>query len=384
METLITRYGSAPESRVRERALRALIDALDDQSQDVRRTAANTFFMLGPKAKPVVNDLDRALDGPDKPLRVVLAHALLKIDPDATRGRVIAVMSSMCADQSVAMRFGHYRLLRVLVAAQGEDRTAALLVPLLKHPDRATRMQAVHDLVAHCPGAAALRPALLEALSSEDGSIRAEAALFFLSREPGMASRALDTLAEQIADPLEGSYIYWDLVKKTRNASPTSMTPLAARLLDRLERKSTAGPRETIIPALGEIGPQAIAAVPVLLKSATAKDPELASRSAAALVKIDPRTAATMLPSLLDWITASHDPTVRHRAMKSLGDLGRGAASAMPALLTIADEQDLAISAAAFEAISKIDPEMGRTLKQSIARGELLEQDRAASAARID
>ena len=66
--------------------------------------------------------------------------------------------------------------------------------------------------------------------------------------------------------------------------------------------------------------------------------------------------------------------------MAALGDLGSAAASAIPVLLEIADEDELAISTGAIEAVSRIDPVTGRTLKQSIARGEIGENDRAASA----
>ena len=52
--------------------------------------------------------------------------------------------------------------------------------------------------------------------------------------------------------------------------------------------------------------------------------------------------------------------------MAALWDLGPGAASAMSALLQVVDEEDLAISTGAIEAVSRIDPATGRTLKQRI------------------
>ena len=124
---------------------------------------------------------------------------------------------------------------------------------------------------------------MIEALTSDDGGLRGEAALFFLKREPAMGAGAMDTLADQMVDPLEGSYLWWDLVKQAREASPGSMTALAARLLERLARASKPETRSNAISALGEVGPVAAKAVPVLLESASSKDLELASGSIAAL-----------------------------------------------------------------------------------------------------
>jgi hypothetical protein len=64
-----------------------------------------------------------------------------------------------------------------------------------------------------------------------------------------------------------------------------------------------------------------------------------------------------------------HDFAIRLRAQASLRDLGPAAATAIPQLLKLADEKDLAISAGAIEAISKIDPATGQALKRDIARG---------------
>jgi hypothetical protein len=47
----------------------------------------------------------------------------------------------------------------------------------------------------------------------------------------------------------------------------------------------------------------------------------------------------------------------------------------MPTLLKLADEKDLAISAGALEAITRIEPSTGYALKQAIARGEKVTDD---------
>jgi hypothetical protein len=85
-------------------------------------------------------------------------------------------------------------------------------------------------VLVSAPSAKALRPTLIDAMASDDGFLRDEAALFFLKHEPGMAPRTIETLAEQIVDPLDGSDLLWGLIRKMREASPGSITPLVSAL----------------------------------------------------------------------------------------------------------------------------------------------------------
>ena len=122
----------------------------------------------------------------------------------------------------------------------------------------------------------------------------------------------------------------------------------------------------------------------MLLELSNASDRGVALPAVESLVKIDPRAALTRLSALVEWMGTGHDSRVRLRAMAALRDLGPGAASAMSALLQVVDEEDLAISTGAIEAVSRIDPATGRTLKQRIGRGEVASGDRAADIVRDD
>ena len=263
-------------------------------------------------------------------------------------------------------------------------RTRRRVIPLLKNSDRETRSWAFFALTFQCGSAKALSPAVHEALTSDYGDMRAGAALFLLRSEPGMASRCIDTLAEQIADPSEGSSSSFRFVSSAREISPISMTTLAARLLERLARATKVSIRANVINALGAIGPDAAAAVPALLEASNSSDLNIATLAALSLVRVDRSAALARLPSLLNWVTPGHDSAIRWRAISSLRALGPAAATAIPALLKLADEDDMAISTGAIEAISSIDPEKGRSLKQAIARGDLGEHEHAARAVQLD
>jgi HEAT repeat protein len=155
----------------------------------------------------------------------------------------------------------------------------------------------------------------------------------------------------------------------------TSLSRLARALVDKLARANKAIVKVNAIRALGEIGPDAMPAVPALLDASKSSELEIALPAVEALVKIDPPSAVTRLHSLLAWMTTGHNSTTRLTAIASLRDLGPTAAIAIPALLHAADEEDLAISAAAIEAISSIDPATGSALKQAIEKGALRSRD---------
>jgi HEAT repeat protein len=367
LETIVTRYTSPTGSSLRERALRSLGAALDDDSHQVRWAAVESLWNLGGSARSAVGALERTLDGPDKSLKPFAADAMLRIEPSTTRPHVVAAMGSLLADKSI--RFEHSRLVRVLTAAQGEDATAAMLAPLLHHPDLETRIQAMNDLLLHCSGAKALRPMLIEALASDDGFLRDEAALYFLKHEPEMASKALDTLAGQIIDPRDGGHIPESLIQDLRRTSPKSLAVFARELVERMSRSPNSTSRVSAITALGEIGPDATMAIPTLLDASKSGDINLATSAVEALVKIDPKSAATRIPLLLDWVAAGHERTTRLTAMAALRDLGPAATDALPTLLELANEPDLPIAAGAIEAICRIDPARGTALKQNIENG---------------
>ncbi len=378
LEKFISRYGSRVAPSATDQAILGLCDLLDDESAPVRRAVLTSFFTIGPRAKAVVRELDKSLNDTDKSLRVAAAEAMLGIDPQATSDHLSIALAALISDQSLRME--HWRLVAALVRAQGADRTAVLLIKALKHWDFQTRMQALSDLLVHCPSAKGTRAAMIEILNGRDPMMCEQAAFYFLKSEPGMAARAIDALAKQIMSPQEGNYLAWDLVKRTKDASPGSLEPLASILLERLSRAPEPAVREFIITALGEIGPDAAEAAAVLLELSNEKDLDTAMRAVEVLAKIDPKSAATKLPALVEWMRPGHDSKVRLRAIAALRDMGSAATSALPALLGIADEEDLAISAGAIEAICRIDPVTGRTLKQSVERGEIGSDDRAASA----
>jgi len=120
--------------------------------------------------------------------------------------------------------------------------------------------------------------------------------------------------------------------------------------------------------ALGEIGPAAKDAVPALIAALGDERGWLKWAAARALVYIDPAAAAKhSLPRLCEALASRHDD-VRGRAAVALGDLGRSAVPAVPALIrALRDKQATAyydepwiVRRHVAVALGKIGPEAGQ------------------------
>ena len=204
--------------------------------------------------------------------------------------------------------------------------------------------------------------------------MRLEAAVFFLAHEPDMTEQGIVALLERLGNPTEGAHFGWTLVARLRLVSWSSVKPLTPKLVELIGRSSKPETQAFAIAALGEIRREALAGVPVLIELSNEQDLEIATRAVEALAKIDPRVAATKIPSLLEWTASHHDLAVRLRAIGALCELGNAASAAMPALLKLADDEDRSISARAIEAVSKIEPATGKAMS-SENRGNRPESD---------
>jgi HEAT repeat protein len=356
-----------PSAPARSRGVEALGAALRDVAEPVRSAAVWALWSLGPAARPAAGELERALDGPDRSLRIIAGMALQRIDPAGTRARVLQALEALVSDPNIRMQ--RFRLFQALREVEGPEDTAARFIALLKDPDAKKRGTAIWDLTNFCSDAAALKPALIDALASPDGTVRCEAALFLAKHEPRVAARATDVVVSHILDPIDGSYIGPELVRRIREAGPSTGARVAQALVDRLPAATKATNRVNVFQALGETGPEGKTAVATLLEASKVQDRQERVEAVNALVKIDPAAAATRIPVLVEWMARTENTASRLGAIGCLRDLGPAAAGAVPALLEAADEDHLEISTAAIEALSRIDPPRAAAIKQSIEQG---------------
>jgi HEAT repeat protein len=174
----------------------------------------------------------------------------------------------------------------------------------------------------------------------------------------------------------------WDLIKRLKGdpftrmmgsqmGSSEALAPVTRAMIDALKRTDKPGRRDNALLTLGEIGPEAVSAVPDLREVAKSHDRKCALAAVQALVKIDSKSAHTEIPVLVDWTMSRDKRAIRLGAMAALRDIGPPAAAAVPALLAAADEEDLSISAAAIEALARTEPATAAALKRAIETGAL-------------
>ncbi len=349
-------------------AVEALRVAIWDRDKDFRGAAVSALGAFGLSAKGAVADLDRALFETEPTFRVHAADAMLRIDPVGTRPRVIPALRGLLANPSAL--YEEDRAVRLLKKEIGEEGVATVLIGLLDHKDPGVRQGALLYLDSSCPGAKGTKPAFVAALNNADWMIRCDAALLVLKHEPTMSGPALDTLMDQLVNFHDGGYFPEDIISKLRETAPDLVARVVPRMIEALGRAESPDGRYNAIHTLSVIGPsEAKAAIPALHQAALTGDQFIGPRAAEALAKIDPPSAVTLIPSLLDWIRPAEDVAVRMTAMATLGEIGPEAKVAVPALLEAADEEEIRISSAAIAALSKIDPPRAAALKRSIRDG---------------
>lgn len=361
---LATRAGA----EATDRAVGALREAIRDEAKDVRGAAIYALEALGKSAKSAIPDLDRALVEAEPTFRVFAAEALLKIDPVGTRPRVIPALQALLANPSALWE--EDRMVRLLKTELGEEGVAAALIPLLQHEAGAVRQGALAYLDSNCSGAKGTKPAFVAALTNADWMVRGNAALLVLKHEPTLAGLALDTLVDQLVNWHDGGWGPEDIIKDLREGFPESLGPVAILLVAALDRAATPDQRRNAIYALALVGtPGAETAIPALRRAALSDDRTVQLRAVEALARIDPPSAAAFLPVLFAWCRPGEDVAIRLSAMTTLGKIGPAANSAVPVLLRFADEDDIRVSTAAIEALTRIDFARAAELKRSIRAG---------------
>jgi HEAT repeat protein len=108
------------------------------------------------------------------------------------------------------------------------------------------------------------------------------------------------------------------------------------------------------IKALGEIGPAARPALPVLAPMVNNRDNRTHIMAVHAFWRIGPKgpaEASLVVPKLLDRLTASNDSRERAWIAEILSEMGPSAGDAIPALSTAADDPDTRVASAARKAL---------------------------------
>jgi HEAT repeat protein len=240
--------------------------------------------------------------------RIAAARGLLELKAPEMVSKALDAAAANLDEQKVD------RLLDAFAALGG--RVVPRATELLKDPKR--RERAMKVLAKIGPEAAPAVPELAALLKDKDPKVRTEA-LFALAAIGPKASAAIAPATEALADT----------------------------------------DRDVMLTAgyfLGKLGPEAKGSAPALRKLLDSNDDLVQLTGVWALLQVDPANAEHVKMAVPELTDALKSPLafIRADAAMTLGDLGKAAASALPALEAAQQDVNPAVRAAAAEAVKKI------------------------------
>jgi HEAT repeat protein len=341
-----------------EPALSVLVDALQSDNEMVVVHAAGALGAIGAAAESAIPDLQKLLAHDRPAIRTHAASALGDLGPTAE-------------------------------GAVGD------LASALDDADDGVRREAAEALGKIGPGAKPAIPALMRALNDDSGAVTVHAA-WALSR---IGPDAVPELLTALKDDEKLRHLIVVILGDLKEAAAPAAETLA-EFLARPDLDEDFG-REIMV-ALARIGPQAKAAVPVLMKILEDQENPLRAGAAYALAKLGARQAqrlliqalpreddpemrvvapialvllspdsdvlvALALPRLI-MLLADDSNLVRHEAATTLARIGPRAADAAPVLIAGVADPDPALREAYLSALGEIGPD-GADAMPAITKG---------------
>jgi HEAT repeat protein len=379
-EVVLAEIGPEAAAAVEPLATIAGDGAIEDQVQSILALAA-----IGPPATAATPQIVAALESPDAALRYVAAYALGKLR--AQNGDAALVQATGSDDQFLASLATWARAmihpddaaLRALAIDRLDDeltdespqlRQAAIegLSGLAERLDEAGRRELAAKLVGslsdpvpsvgRAAGGALIRLGgdAVEALS---GALAVPAtrnlAMELLAELDAAALPALEAMITGLSDEDPGH-------RSSAAMAIAAIGPVAKAAVPALEKllgdeAAPAEARLTAAYALGSIGPEAVAVEPLLRKLADSADDMMATVCVWAALKIKPDDASLFdaaIPKLRHALQREQE-LARLEAAVALGEIGPRAATALPLLEMLAEEDpSRTVRAAAAEAVRLI------------------------------
>jgi HEAT repeat protein len=346
----VTMHAAWALSRMGPAAAEPLIAALNDRN--LQHLAVVILGDTGAAAKSAAGPLARLLAEPElDPVfgrEVILT--LAKIGPDA--GEAVPALLAILKDETNPLRPAAAWAL----AKMGARQALPLLIQALPKDDN-PEMQIVTPvaLLLLNPDSEAFTrlavPRLVGLLTHDSSVVRREAAATLAGIGP-KAAPAVGQLAVGLADPdpvLRAEYL--SALGAIGPPAAEALSVILAALADQ-----DLHVRYSATYAIGKIGSAAKDAIPVLERNLQGRDEFLKLISAWALVHVEPRRPglATVCAGPLARALKLPDARVRREAALALGMLGPAAASAVPDLKEVANDQDESVRDAVAEALKKI------------------------------
>jgi HEAT repeat protein len=357
-------------------AVPGLIKALDDDRPEVRLQAAIALGEIGPDAKPAASSITKLMNDAFPSVRAAAIFALGRIGEPSTAGALASAETS--TDPFVKM-LATWALAKLNPKDQQRlNKAVDALVTGLGDKNRDVAHLAAKALEDLKPGTDLLRPLIDKLITTRpEAADRVLGAVSSLGvgavphaiaalKDPQRRVRGLQVLGRIGPESAPAVPALVELLKSGDEATKTEVlyslgaigpgAQAAASAISEHLAENDPRVAQAAAIALGKIGPGAKEAIPALAKLNQSKDELLRLTSVWAILKIGAPSAdltKTAIP-ILSTALQSDREFVRIEAATTLGELGRGAASALPALQTAANDASPAVRSAAASAITKI------------------------------
>lgn len=359
-------------------AVPALAGLLEDPNPDVRREAVLALAAIGEPAGAAVEAISKRIDDGHPGVRYSAIYLLGKLGLPEGAAAVEKASASDNAFQQLVSAWAKARIHPE--DAQVVDAALKLIVTSLESEELTTRLGAARLLCELDASADAIAEAMAGAMDDVDPQVKAiarEAVTQLGAKAVPMLVKALgnEALRDGAVAILgqigpEAKDAVTALVASLEGADASYCTevfftlgqigPDAAPAVPELIKSLSDADGQVCLGAcfaLAKIGPAAGGAVDTLAKLHDSDDLRLARASIWALVRIRPddeAAAARAVPMLIEALTTGVE-VARIESAIALGDIGKLAASAKPALTAALEDPSPTVRKAAAEALGKLD-----------------------------
>lgn len=348
-------------------AAKALAKLVADQDETVRRAAIRALGQIKPGQEMVVPLMQEALAHADPYVVAYATHNLAEVGPD-----IVPPMLKAMEDDSTI----YYAML--VLAELGPDAKEAVpaLTKALGHPNVEVRHEAAQALRAIGPDAKSAVPELIKALDDEFVQMPAALALGSIGPPASAALDALSKISDDSDDVLEICAL-WAIskIENDPDKSKTVTVPALVKFLvsdDQQVRRAAAmalldlkpGPK-VIAPLIAKVFADAsdeakadmvdavatmgVEAVPRLVEAL--QYPAIRQQAVRILGEIGPDAAAA-IPELLKHI-GDEDPELRADLFTALGHMGSDNSEVITAAMQALDDEDEEVVISALYALGK-------------------------------
>jgi HEAT repeat protein len=385
-----------------EEALPYLIKVLADSSNDIRIAALGALGEINAEwtqteaAKSAVPDLLKGLADADKGIRSASAETLDRIDPewhqsDAAKSAIPNFVNALFEKDKDVRIAGADALGKIGAAA---EKSVSHLLKLLSDENKEVRTAAVAAMGNIGPPEE-VTPHLIKTLADSDNDVRKAAIKALGNFGPTATPQLVDVLADSdedirrsAAETLEKTDPQWRKSESARKAAERFLKVMAdsfsserGAAVEALGVFGMKGLLPHLVSVLADASPEVRKAaqhavekidpkwhenentrkaIPAFLKAMVNNDTEVRETGKAMLKKIDPKwykseIAVKAIPMFVKALESKLG-TVRKDAAAALGDIGPGAAKAVPYLIKLSAERDEEVRGAAVAALEKINP----------------------------